>query len=190
MKVGHEFYLQGCVWNYTQCAYCQRMGCLTWNTSCHVSFTLQPCRITNLLQIWETGRFNLVGDSGAISLLSVKFLSMANDVFFRLPFAKVEEMEKNIQRHRDHCHRHADVPKFRDSLQSNLKRKNMWEQLKSGKLHTILCTWSNCVTDFVFHHRFVDSLASLDSEELWADNREEESLKMALMKMLLLWVWG
>ena len=37
------------VWNYTQYANCQRIGCLAWNTSCDVSFTLQPCRISNLL---------------------------------------------------------------------------------------------------------------------------------------------
>ena len=39
--------------------------------------------------------------------------------------------------------------------QSSLKQKNMWEQLKSGKLHTNLCTLNNCVADFVFHHRLV-----------------------------------
>ena len=73
--------------------------------------------------------------SGTISLLSVKFLSMADDVFFRLPFAKVEEMDKSF---RDNEIRDADVLSFRDRLEtveSDLKRKNMWGQLKSGKLH-------------------------------------------------------
>ena len=28
MKVGHESYLQGCVWNCTQCENCQRIGYL------------------------------------------------------------------------------------------------------------------------------------------------------------------
>ena len=62
---------------------------------------------------------------------------MTDDVFFRLPFAKVEEMEKTF---RENGISDADVLSFRDRLESDLKRKNMWEQLKSGKLHTILCT--------------------------------------------------
>ena len=59
---------------------------------------------------------------------------MTNDVFFHLPFAKVEEMEKTF---RENVISDADVLSFCDSLESYLKRKNMWEQLK---LHTFLCT--------------------------------------------------
>ena len=39
-------------------------------------------------------------------MLFLKFLFMANDVFFRLPFAKVEEMEKTF---RDNWISDADV---------------------------------------------------------------------------------
>ena len=51
MKVGHEPNFQGfrCVWNHTQCVKCQSIRCLAWNTSWHVSCTLQPCRYVNLL---------------------------------------------------------------------------------------------------------------------------------------------
>ena len=63
-----------------------------------------------------------------------------NDVIFRLPFAKVEKIEKIFQ---DNGISHADALSFRDCPESDLKRKNIWEQLKSGKLHTILCTWNN-----------------------------------------------
>ena len=35
---------------------------------------------------------------------------------------------------------HADNLSFRTRLESDFKRKNLWEQLKSGKLHTILCS--------------------------------------------------
>ena len=80
---------------------------------------------------------DLGGESGTISLLSVKFLFVANDVLFRLSFAKVEEMEKTF---RDIVISDADILSFRDCLESDLKRKNMWEHLKSGKLHTILCS--------------------------------------------------
>ena len=41
-----------------------------------------------------------------------------------------------------------------------LETENWWEQLKSGKLHTVLCTWNNCVTGLVFH---LGWLAYLDS---------------------------
>ena len=34
----------------------------------------------------------------------------------------------------------ADVRLFLDRLENDLKRKNVPKQLKSGKLHTILCT--------------------------------------------------
>ena len=51
-------------------------------------FTLQPCRIAN---------FYHEGEGGTISLLSVKFLSMANDVSFSLQFDEVEEMEKTFR---------------------------------------------------------------------------------------------
>ena len=71
---------------------------------------------------------------------------MANDVFFRLPVAKVEKMEKTF---RDNGISDADILSFRDRLESDLKWKNMWEQLKSGKLHTILCSCNNCVTVFL-----------------------------------------
>ena len=43
------------------------------------------------------GRFDRGGEGGTTSLLSVKFLSMADDDFFRLPDAKVEEMEKTFR---------------------------------------------------------------------------------------------
>ena len=85
----------------------------------------------------KTGRFYLEEESRTISLLFVKFLSMANDVFFRLPFAKVKKIEKTF---RDNGISDADVLSFGDGLESSLKQKNMWEQLKSVKLHTIPCT--------------------------------------------------
>ena len=50
---------------------------------------------------------------------------------------------------RDNWISDADVVSFSDRLKTDFKRKNMWEQLKSGKLLMIL---NNCVTDFVFHH--------------------------------------
>ena len=68
-----------------------------------------------------------------ISLLYVKFLPMANDVFYCLPFAKVKEIEKTF---RDNWICDADILSFCDHLESNMKQKNMWEQLKSGKSHT------------------------------------------------------
>ena len=77
------------------------------------------------------------GQSGCCLTLSVKFLSMADDFYFRLPFAKVEEMEKIF---RENWISDADVLSFHDSLERDLKWKNMWTQLKSGKLHTILCS--------------------------------------------------
>ena len=60
---------------------------------------------------------------------------MANDVLLCLPFAKVEDMEKTF---RDIVISDDDILSFRDCLESDLKLKNMWEQLKSGILHTIL----------------------------------------------------
>ena len=80
---------------------------------------------------------------------------MAYAVLFQLPFAKVEEIEEIF---RENKISNADVLSFRDRLESALKRKNMWEQLRSGKLHAILlflCTRKNCVTGFVFHHWLV-----------------------------------
>ena len=82
----------------------------------------------------KTGRSYLEGESRTISLLFVQFLSMANYVFFRLHFAKVKKMEKTF---RDKWISDADVLSFHNGLESSLKRKNMSEQLKSGKLHTI-----------------------------------------------------
>ena len=67
----------------------------------------------------------------------IKFFSMTNYVLFRLPVAKVEEMEKTV---RDNWINDADILSFRDRLESDLKHKNMWEQLESGKLHMILCS--------------------------------------------------
>ena len=119
MKVGHESNLQGCVWNYKQCANCQRIGCFARDTSCHVRVTLQPSRIVNLLWNCETGWFNIESESWTISLLSVKFVSMADDVFFSLPFAKVEKT------FRDNWISDADVLSCRDCLESNLKQKYM-----------------------------------------------------------------
>ena len=60
---------------------------------------------------------------------------MANDVLLCLPFAKVEYMEKTFT---DIVISDDDILSFRDCLESDLKLKNMWEQLKSGILHTIL----------------------------------------------------
>ena len=54
----------------------------------------------------------------------------------------VEDMKKTF---RNKCISDADVLSFCDCPESYLKRKNMWEQLKSGKLHTIVCTWNNYV---------------------------------------------
>ena len=90
-------------------------------------FYTSTSRIANLLQNCEIGRCNLGGESGTISLLSVKFLSMADDVLFRVPSAKVEEMKKTF---RDNGISDADILSFRDCLESDLKRKNMWEQLE------------------------------------------------------------
>ena len=59
---------------------------------------------------------------------------MANDVFFSLHSAIVGEMEKTFS---DKVISDADVLSFSDRLEGSLKRKNMWEQLKSGKLYTI-----------------------------------------------------
>ena len=38
----------------------------------------------------------------------------------------------------------ADILSFCDRLESDLKRKNMWEQLNSGKLHMLLEQLSQC----------------------------------------------
>ena len=62
---------------------------------------------------------------------------MADDVLLCLSFAKVEDMEKTF---RDIVISDDDILSFRDCLESDLKLKNMWEQLKSGILHTILCS--------------------------------------------------
>ena len=48
---------------------------------------------------------------------------MANDVLFRLPFAKVEEMEKTF---RDNGISDADILSFHDCLESDLKQKNLY----------------------------------------------------------------
>ena len=44
---------------------------------------------------------------------------------------------------------HAENLSFRARLESDFKRKNMWKKLKSGKLHTILCSGNNCVIVFL-----------------------------------------
>ena len=100
-------------------------------------FYTSTSRIANQLQNCKIGRSNLGGESGTISLLSIKFLSMANAVLFCLPFAKVEEMEKTF---RVNGISDADILSFRDRLASDLKWKNIWKQLMSGKLHTISCS--------------------------------------------------
>ena len=61
-------------------------ACSEHELSCE--FYTSTSRIENLLQNCETGRFDLGGESGTISLLSVKFLSIDNDVLFRLTFAR------------------------------------------------------------------------------------------------------
>ena len=104
---------------------------LAWNKSCHVSFTLQPCRIANRYYYdsvvnCETGRLDLGGKSGTISLLLVKFLSMANYVLFRLPFAKVKEME-TLKTLRDNGISDADILSFCGRLECDVNLKNMWE---------------------------------------------------------------
>ena len=68
----------------------QRVGCLLWTWVVLWVIHLNPVGLRICCKIAKL--------AGSISkeragLLSVKFLSMANDVFFRLPFAKVEEME-------------------------------------------------------------------------------------------------
>ena len=87
---------------------------------------------------------------------------MADDIFFSLKFSKVEKMEKPFS---DNMIIDTDIQSFCDCLESDLKWKNMWEQLKSGNLHMNLCTWNDCVTDFVFHHR----LFGMHSEAIGAD---------------------
>ena len=83
-----------------------------------MSFTLQPRELRTCCKIAK-----LAGSiSEAINLLSVQFLLVANDVLVRLPFAKVEEMEKTF---RDIVISDADILSFRDCLESDLKRKNM-----------------------------------------------------------------
>ena len=61
-------------------------ACSEHELSCE--FYTSCSRLANLLLNCETGGFYLGGESGTIILLSVKFLSMDNDDFFRLPFAK------------------------------------------------------------------------------------------------------
>ena len=61
---------------------------------------------------------------------------MESDVVFRLPIAKVEGTEETFT---DIGISDADILSFRDRLESHLKQKDMWKQLKSGKLPTILC---------------------------------------------------
>ena len=60
---------------------------------------------------------------------------------FQMPFVKVKEMEKIF---RDNTISDADILSFCDRLESDLKRKNMWEQLNSGKLHMLLEQLSQC----------------------------------------------
>ena len=62
---------------------------------------------------------------------------MADDVLLCLSFAKVEDMEKTF---RDIVISDDDILSFRDCLESDLKLKNMWEQLKSGILHALETT--------------------------------------------------
>ena len=116
---------------------CQRIGYFAWNSSCHVSFTLQPYGFDNLLLNCLIDRFYLEGERGTINLLYVKFLSIAHDVVSSLPIAEVEEMEKTF---RDNWISDADVLSLCDCLESYSKRKNLWEQLKSSNLHMILCS--------------------------------------------------
>ena len=88
-----------------------------------MSFTLQPRELRTCYKIAK-----LAGSiSEAINLLSVQFLLVANDVLVRLPFAKVEEMEKTF---RDNRISDADILSFCDHLDSDMKQKNMWGPLK------------------------------------------------------------
>ena len=72
--------------------------------------------------------------------------------FFRLPC--FFRLSRKWRKHsfKDNGISDADILSFRDRLEIDLKQKNMWEQLKSGKSHTILCTWNKRVSDIVFHH--------------------------------------
>ena len=104
---------------------------LALNMRCPVRHTLKPSRIVCC---------KIAKLAGSISkeragLLSVKFLSMANDVFFgRLPNGW------------GNGYKGISIP---DHLENDLKWKNMWEQARSGKTHTILCSWNNCVTGWL-----------------------------------------
>ena len=107
----------------------QRVGCLLWTWVVLWVIHLNPVGLRICCKIAKL--------AGSISkeragLLSVKFLSMANDVFFRLPFAKVEEMETT-----------GSVILIGWRVTWNGR---MCEQVRSGKTHTILCSWNNCVT--------------------------------------------
>ena len=75
----------------------------------------------------------------------------------------------------------ADILSCGDSLESNLNWKNMWKHLKSGKIHTIVCSWNKSVTNIVFHHC---CLAYLDSEAFGGRQLERRG------RLRLLWVWG
>ena len=65
----------------------RKIGCLLWTWVVMLVIYLNP--------VWLLICCKIAGSilKARAGLLSVKFLSMANDVFFRLPFAKVEEME-------------------------------------------------------------------------------------------------
>ena len=77
---------------------------------------------TAVLPDWDT--------QSAETLLCVKFLSMA-DVFFRLPFAKVEVFwgnGENIQWGQGNLGKWVKCFELCDSLEDNLKQKNILDQ--------------------------------------------------------------
>ena len=148
MKLGHESYLQGCVWiftqgsqgcvwNYTQYENCPRIECLAW--------------ITIYLIMWV-----LHSGFNPVELrICCKIVKLAGSIF------KAREGQSACCLSSDCLERAAHCLEW-----------NMWKQLKSGKLHTIVCTWNNCVTDFVFNHRLVHihsvAFGEDKGEEGWA----------------------
>ena len=121
---------------------------LARNTSCYVRFTLQPvelwicCKIAKLAGSISESR---AGQS-ACCVSSFFQWPMMSSSFWPLPksrkWRKYSETSWSVML--IFCH---------DCLESDLKRKNVCEQLMSGKLHTILCSWNNCVN--IFLHRLV-----------------------------------
>ena len=108
--------------------------------TCHVSFALQPVEFRICCKIGKL--------AGSISEASAGQSACCPLSFFQwtMTSPSVCPLEKTF---RDIGICHADNLSFRARLESNFKRKNLWEQRKSGKLHMILCSCNNWVTVFL-----------------------------------------